>query len=186
MLKLVNHPNIIRMEGLYESRTYLYIVMEMLTGGELFERIVGRPRYNLNAILHILYSCVSVCLSDLWSVCLSVCCCVYLSVRLYVRCYVYICSSVSLSVLCVIAHISWEKAFLLPNPSSAVLVIYQILLFVCWLNHNWRNFGSLLSYIYCYSSTYSSYSTYQTNLKTKGCLRIDNLNTPSKYDDNNL
>ena len=44
VLKLVNHPNIIRMEGLYESKQYLYIVMEMLTGGELFERIVGRPR----------------------------------------------------------------------------------------------------------------------------------------------
>lgn len=40
----MNHPNIIRMEGLYESKQYLYIVMEMLTGGELFERIVGRPR----------------------------------------------------------------------------------------------------------------------------------------------
>ena len=53
VLKLVNHPNIIRMEGLYESKQYLYIVMEMLTGGELFERIVGRPRYVLIAIYSI-------------------------------------------------------------------------------------------------------------------------------------
>lgn len=45
VLKLVNHPNIIRMEGLYESRHHIYIVMEKLNGGELFERIVGRPRY---------------------------------------------------------------------------------------------------------------------------------------------
>eukprot|EP01033_Poteriospumella_lacustris_P010146 gene10146-7236_t len=45
VLKLVNHPNIIRLEGLYESKQYLYIVMEMLKGGELFERIVGRPRF---------------------------------------------------------------------------------------------------------------------------------------------
>lgn len=45
VLKLVNHPNIIRMEGLYESKQYIYIVMEMLKGGELFERIVGRPRF---------------------------------------------------------------------------------------------------------------------------------------------
>jgi len=29
VLKLVNHPNIIRMEGLYESRQYIYIVMEV-------------------------------------------------------------------------------------------------------------------------------------------------------------
>ena len=46
VLKLVNHPNIIKMEGIYESRTHIYIVMEKLTGGELFERIVGRPRFS--------------------------------------------------------------------------------------------------------------------------------------------
>jgi calcium/calmodulin-dependent protein kinase I len=45
VLKLVNHPNIIRMLGLYESKQFIYIVMEMLKGGELFERIVGRPRF---------------------------------------------------------------------------------------------------------------------------------------------
>jgi len=45
VLKLVKHPNIIRMEGLYESKDHIYIVMEMLKGGELFERIVGRPRF---------------------------------------------------------------------------------------------------------------------------------------------
>jgi serine/threonine protein kinase len=45
VLKLVDHPNIIKMQGLYESKTHLYIVMEMLKGGELFERIVGRPRF---------------------------------------------------------------------------------------------------------------------------------------------
>jgi hypothetical protein len=46
VLKLVNHPNIIKMEGIYETRTHMYIVMEKLTGGELFERIVGRPRFS--------------------------------------------------------------------------------------------------------------------------------------------
>ena len=46
VLKLVNHPNIIHMEGLFESKQYIYIVMEMLKGGELFERIVGRPRFS--------------------------------------------------------------------------------------------------------------------------------------------
>jgi len=46
VLKLVNHPNIIKMEGIYETKTHMYIVMEKLTGGELFERIVGRPRFN--------------------------------------------------------------------------------------------------------------------------------------------
>lgn len=32
VLKLVNHPNIIKMEGLYESKSHIYIVMEMLKG----------------------------------------------------------------------------------------------------------------------------------------------------------
>lgn len=45
VLKLVNHPNIIRLEGIYESKAFIYIVMEMLQGGELFQRIVGRPRF---------------------------------------------------------------------------------------------------------------------------------------------
>lgn len=45
VLKLVNHPNIIHLEGIYESKQSIYIVMEMLQGGELFQRIVGRPRY---------------------------------------------------------------------------------------------------------------------------------------------
>lgn len=46
VLKLVNHPNIIKMQGIYESRSHMYIVMEKLVGGELFERIVGRPRFS--------------------------------------------------------------------------------------------------------------------------------------------
>jgi len=45
VLKLVKHPNIICMEGLYENKKFIYIVMELLKGGELFERIVGRPRF---------------------------------------------------------------------------------------------------------------------------------------------
>jgi len=45
VLKLMDHPHIIKMKDLYESRDTIYIVMEMLKGGELFERIVGRPRF---------------------------------------------------------------------------------------------------------------------------------------------
>ena len=52
VLKLVEHPNIIKMHALYESRKYIYIVMEMLKGGELFERIVGRPRYYTHTYIH--------------------------------------------------------------------------------------------------------------------------------------
>lgn len=46
VLKLVNHPNIIKLLGVYESKHHMYIVMEKLSGGELFERIVGKPRFS--------------------------------------------------------------------------------------------------------------------------------------------
>lgn len=52
-LKLVHHPNIVNLEGLYETRTHMYIVMEKLNGGELFERIVGHPRFTESESAHL-------------------------------------------------------------------------------------------------------------------------------------
>eukprot|EP00968_Pinguiococcus_pyrenoidosus_P018191 scaffold1867_cov247-Pinguiococcus_pyrenoidosus.AAC.28 len=46
IMKLVNHPHIIRMEAVYEDKEKIYIVMEKLEGGELFSRIVGRPTFS--------------------------------------------------------------------------------------------------------------------------------------------
>ncbi|RLN54899.1 hypothetical protein BBJ29_007552 [Phytophthora kernoviae] len=45
ILKLVHHPNIIRLHDVYEDRQYIFIVTELVSGGELFNRIVGRARY---------------------------------------------------------------------------------------------------------------------------------------------
>jgi serine/threonine protein kinase len=42
ILKLVHHDNVIQMIDVFEDRDYIYIVMEMVKGGELFDRIVGR------------------------------------------------------------------------------------------------------------------------------------------------
>ncbi len=44
ILKLVQHPQIIHMEAVYESRDCIYIVTELLKGGELFHKICGRAR----------------------------------------------------------------------------------------------------------------------------------------------
>ena len=42
IMKLVNHPNIIRMESVYESRQHIFIVMELHSGGELFDLVTGK------------------------------------------------------------------------------------------------------------------------------------------------
>ena len=44
VLKLCNHPNIVNMEDVFESLNHIYLVLEHVTGGELFDRIVGRAR----------------------------------------------------------------------------------------------------------------------------------------------
>uniref|UniRef100_A0A0B6ZLD6 Protein kinase domain-containing protein n=1 Tax=Arion vulgaris TaxID=1028688 RepID=A0A0B6ZLD6_9EUPU len=45
MLKL-DHPNIVRMKEVYETLDHVYIVLEIVTGSELFERIVSQEFYS--------------------------------------------------------------------------------------------------------------------------------------------
>ncbi|KAJ1633332.1 kinase-like domain-containing protein [Pavlovales sp. CCMP2436] len=45
MTKL-NHPNVVRLHKVVDTETKLYLVMELLTGGELFDRIVARGHYS--------------------------------------------------------------------------------------------------------------------------------------------
>lgn len=45
ILRMVAHPHIIRLEDVFETGDTMYIVTELLTGGELFENIVGRSRF---------------------------------------------------------------------------------------------------------------------------------------------
>jgi len=46
VMKRMNHPNIIKMKEYFEDNDNFYIVMEMATGGELFDRITARGHYN--------------------------------------------------------------------------------------------------------------------------------------------
>jgi len=46
ILKKVNHPNIIALNEVYETETKLYLVMELVTGGELFNKIVEIGAYS--------------------------------------------------------------------------------------------------------------------------------------------
>lgn len=46
ILNQVHHPNVIELREMFETSTHLYLVMELVTGGELFDRIVAQGSFN--------------------------------------------------------------------------------------------------------------------------------------------
>ncbi|XP_078730164.1 calcium/calmodulin-dependent protein kinase type 1-like isoform X2 [Lampetra fluviatilis] len=45
VLGTLKHENIVSLEDIYESKTHLYLVMQLVSGGELFDRIVEKGFY---------------------------------------------------------------------------------------------------------------------------------------------
>eukprot|EP00808_Paulinella_micropora_P012134 g12520.t1 len=45
IMRLIRHPAIVRLEEIYESKDTLFIVMPLITSGDLFARIVEKGRY---------------------------------------------------------------------------------------------------------------------------------------------
>ena len=43
---MCQHPNIIKLIDLFENSDYYYIVLELIEGGELFERIQKKDHYS--------------------------------------------------------------------------------------------------------------------------------------------
>ncbi|GKA49631.1 CBL-interacting serine/threonine-protein kinase 24-like protein [Tanacetum coccineum] len=44
VMKIVRHPNIVRLHEVLSSQTKIYIILEFVTGGELFDRIVHKKK----------------------------------------------------------------------------------------------------------------------------------------------
>eukprot|EP01133_Synstelium_polycarpum_P014986 gene14986-17722_t len=46
MKKVGDHPNILKLYEVYETKRHLHLVLELVTGGELFDKIVHRGEYS--------------------------------------------------------------------------------------------------------------------------------------------
>ncbi|KAI2528097.1 calcium/calmodulin dependent protein kinase I, partial [Homo sapiens] len=45
VLGTIKHPNIVALDDIYESGGHLYLIMQLVSGGELFDRIVEKGFY---------------------------------------------------------------------------------------------------------------------------------------------
>ena len=45
LMKVLNHPNIIRIRDTFETTSKIFIVMELVSGGDLFDRIIDQGKY---------------------------------------------------------------------------------------------------------------------------------------------
>ncbi|CAI7730493.1 unnamed protein product, partial [Closterium sp. NIES-54] len=57
---LSDHPNVINLKGAYKDDSAVYIVMELCTGGELFDQIIARGHYSERAAAEVVRVIVSV------------------------------------------------------------------------------------------------------------------------------
>eukprot|EP00009_Paramoeba_aestuarina_P005960 CAMPEP_0201508350 /NCGR_PEP_ID=MMETSP0161_2-20130828/1746_1 /ASSEMBLY_ACC=CAM_ASM_000251 /TAXON_ID=180227 /ORGANISM="Neoparamoeba aestuarina, Strain SoJaBio B1-5/56/2" /LENGTH=362 /DNA_ID=CAMNT_0047902989 /DNA_START=98 /DNA_END=1186 /DNA_ORIENTATION=- len=46
ILKRVNHTHVVKLTDIYETKTHYYLVLQLITGGELFDRIVELVHYS--------------------------------------------------------------------------------------------------------------------------------------------
>ena len=46
ILQSVSHPNVINLEDVIDTKDYLFIVLELAEGGELFDKIIEKTRLN--------------------------------------------------------------------------------------------------------------------------------------------
>ena len=54
MLKFLDHPNIIKLYEFYEDDKRFFLVMELCTGGELYDALSARDHYNEMEVAEIM------------------------------------------------------------------------------------------------------------------------------------
>ncbi|GAA6100017.1 calcium/calmodulin-dependent protein kinase type IV isoform X1 [Tachysurus ichikawai] len=54
VLLRLSHPNIIRLKEIFETKTEISLILELVTGGELFDRIVERGYYSERDAAHVI------------------------------------------------------------------------------------------------------------------------------------
>ncbi|KAG5274591.1 hypothetical protein AALO_G00137980 [Alosa alosa] len=54
VLRSIKHSNVIGLHDFYETRTHYYLVMELVSGGELFDRIIDRGMYTEKDASHVI------------------------------------------------------------------------------------------------------------------------------------
>ncbi|XP_016324055.1 calcium/calmodulin-dependent protein kinase type IV-like [Sinocyclocheilus anshuiensis] len=54
VLLRLSHPNIIRLKEIFETETEIFLILELVTGGELFDRIVERGYYSERDAAHVI------------------------------------------------------------------------------------------------------------------------------------
>jgi len=61
ILRTLQHPNIIRLEDVFETEDTLHVVTELATGGELFDFLTSHPNSVLTeaAVSHLIRQCIS-------------------------------------------------------------------------------------------------------------------------------
>jgi serine/threonine protein kinase len=52
IMKLIEHPNVMRLYDVWETATDLYLIMEYVEGGELFDYLVSKGRLHADEALH--------------------------------------------------------------------------------------------------------------------------------------
>ena len=56
LLMSVDHPNIIKFYEVYEDSQYIHLVMELCTGGELFDQLISKGRYTEAEAAKVIHS----------------------------------------------------------------------------------------------------------------------------------